>query len=365
MARHLLLLLLLLSACKTETPVETARPVKAVRAIETSAIGNQVSFPGTLRAFQRADLSFRIDGTVISRDITMGQEVKQDEILIRLDPREYELAVDKAKGNVESTQAQLDFADRDYVRMKNIYEKDPGAISQSLLDRKKESFNKLKAELDIAHSELYKAIDNLSYTMLKAPFEGIVAAIYVENHEQVRAKQNAVRVIDATEREMEISVPEKYINELLTGQTLHFKVRLDAFPKYEFSATIKEIGTEASSTTQTYPVTLSLHDVPIEISLLAGMSGKAILPIATKQTKEFKLPKSAIFTDNLNNNFVWVVDPATQTVHKKPVKLVNNGNQDYATVLEGIKTGDWIVIAGTSFLSENQKVKLAEEQARP
>ena len=44
---------------------------------------------------------------------------------------------------------------------------------------------------------------------------------------------------------------------------------------------IKEIGTEASRTTQTYPVTLSLHNVPIELSLLAGMSGKAMLRQST------------------------------------------------------------------------------------
>jgi RND family efflux transporter MFP subunit len=356
-------MLLFLSSCEKEEPTEVIRPVKTLLVREVSSSSNQIIFPGSLRAFKRADLSFRVDGTVVMRDIYVGYKAHKDEILVQLDPREYEIALQKSKGKVESIEAQLNFAERDYERMKKIFERDPGAISASLVDRKKETANQYKAELNIAVSDFDKASDDLSYTSLKAPFDGIVAAIYVENHEQVRAKQMVLRFLDIADREMEINVPEKYINTLLEGKDrLNFEVRLDAFPDYVFTASIKELGTEASSTTQTYPVTLSLQDVPVELALLAGMSGKAFLTQSMEHAANtFSIPKSAIFSENGQTSYVWVIDPNTQTVHKKVIKIDAATKGDSIIVQEGLNPGDRIVIAGTSFLLEGQKVKFDVE----
>lgn len=362
-----LIILILLTACAKEEIKESVRPVKTMLVEEASSIDNQIIFPGSLRALKRADLSFRVDGIIIMRDINVGYRAEKDEILMQLDPREYEISLQKAKGKLESLEAQINFAVKDYARMQKIYERDPGAISESLLDRKKETSNQLKAELTVAQGDVDQAEDNLSYTSLKAPFEGIVAAIYVENHEQVRAKKIVLRYLDIADREMEINVPEKYINALLEAEdTLNFKVRLDAFPNTVLNAVIKEIGTEASSTTQTYPVTLSLQDVPYEISLLAGMNGRAFLARPTENiTNTFTIPKSAIFTDNGRETYVWIVNPNTQTVHKKEVKTDRDNKGNSIIVQEGLTKGDRIVIAGTSFLVEGQQVKLEAEPSKP
>lgn len=352
-------ILLFLSSCEKKEITEIVRPVKTLLVSEVSSSDNQIIFPGILRAFKRADLSFRVDGTVILREIYVGYKAQKDEILVQLDRREYEIALQKSKGKVQSVEAQLNFAERDYERMKKISERDPGAISLSLVDRKNETVNQLKAELIVAESDFDKATDDISYTSLKAPFDGIVAAIYVENHEQVRAKQMVLRFLDLTDREMEINVPEKYINLLLEGKDrFNFEIRLDAFPEKVFNALIKEIGTEASSTTQTYPITLTLQNVPVELSLLAGMSGKAFLNQSIEHAANtFEIPKSAIFSEDGHTTYVWVVDPNTQTVHKKPVKTNDAAKRDSIIVQEGLASGERIVIAGTSFLREGQKVK--------
>lgn len=363
-----ILLVLLSTSCEKEVLPESTRPVKTIQISESSSLENQLIFPGTLRAFKRADLSFRVDGTVSKRAIYVGYKAHRGETLLRLDPRDYKVAVQKAKAKVESVAAQLNFAEGDYDRMKRIFERDPGAISASLLDKRKETVNQLKAEGAMAQSDLDKAADDLSYTYLKAPFDGIIAAIYVENHEQVRAKQTVLRLLDIADREMEINVPEKYIHMLLEGrEQLEFKVRLDAFPQAVFTASIKEIGTEASSTTQTYPVTLTLQRVPDELSLLAGMSGRAFLTQPLQEEKEtyYQVPRSAIFTDHGRATYVWLVNPNTQTVFKKAIEIDASHKGDTVIVREGLQPGDRVVTAGTSFLMEGQHVKVNVEQPKP
>lgn len=366
--RCLFLTLLLLASCeKKEEIIEAIRPVKTLQVSKTSSTDQQIVFPGSLRAFKRADLSFRVDGTVILRDVTVGHKVRKGETLVQLDPREYEIALNKAKGKVESFKSQLLFAEKDYERMKSIFKRDPGAISESLLDRKKETSNQLKAELTIAQGDYEQANDNLSYTSLKAPFDGIIAALYVENYEQVRAKQVVLRLLDVADREMEINVPEKYINALIEGHDqLNFEVQLDAYANKVFDAWIKEIGTEASSSTQTYPVTLGLQNVSPELSLLAGMTGRALLVKPRENVSNtFKIPKSALFTKDGLINYVWVVDPNTQTVHKKAIKIDTSSKENSIIVQEGLESGDTIVIAGTSFLNEGQQVKFEMEPPKP
>lgn len=364
-----LLTLLILSSCeKTTAPQESIRPVKVAEVRLYTESENHLVFPGTLRAYDRADLSFRVDGTVMTRDIYVGQTVKVDDILIQLDPRDYEVALQKAKGKLESFQAQLDFAARDFIRMKNIYDRDPGAISLSYLDRKKESENQLRADLSVARSDVDKAEDDLSYTTLKAPFDGIISAIYVERHEQVHMKQPVVRIIDTTEREMEISVPERHITTFLEGgRNLNVSVYLDAIPNGVIPAKVKEVGTEASRTTQTYPVTLILQNIPPDLVLLSGMSGTATVenPKMPLSKTSLIVPKAALSSVDSTHHFVWVVDPALQTVHKKEVILEKNSlSNDFVIVESGLNVNDLVVIAGTSFLSEGQKVKPIQDSEK-
>lgn len=91
--RSWFLTLLLLCSCEKKETAEVLRPVKTLLVSKISSSDNQVIFPGTLRAFKRADLSFRVDGTVIIRDIYVGHRASKDETLIQLDPREYESAL--------------------------------------------------------------------------------------------------------------------------------------------------------------------------------------------------------------------------------------------------------------------------------
>jgi RND family efflux transporter MFP subunit len=196
---------------------------------------------------------------------------------------------------------------------------------------------------------------------LKAPFDGIITATYVENYEDVKAKQPIVRLIDNSRIEMIVSIPEVLIShaDYLKEAGKVFRVRFDSFPGREIEAQIKEVGKEASRTTRTYPVTL-IMDQPEDIKILPGMAGNAastISPPGIQGRLQTVIPETAVFSPEENKTFVWIIDEKSKKVNKREVKtgdLMDSG----ITIREGIEPGEWIATAGVHYLKEGQEVRI-------
>ena len=359
-----LCLSLLVGGCQKSEPPPPVRPARAMELKEEEVVRLH-SFPGRTRAVHRVNLSFRVSGPLIERTSKVGDEVKKGALLARIDPRDFEVKLDNAEGKLEQAKAQLRFAESDYQRAQNIYKKDPGAISESFLDQKKEEVGQLLGEVKSLAASVEAAEDELSYAYLLSPYDGMVVATYVQNFEYVKAKQPILRLLNNSQVEMVIDVPESLISEIPNVQEIN--VEFDAFPGRKFPAEVKEIGTEASVTTRTYPVTL-IVDQPEDATILAGMAGQAVL--ISKQAPGFSeegflLPTTAIFTDNARDKtFVWIINPETQEVSVREVetgKLTAQG----ILVTKGLTEEEWVVTAGVYSLHEGQKVVILPVKLGP
>lgn len=353
----LVILFFTLSSCKEEQHSIPVRPVRAMEIQEVSYAGMRV-FPGRTRALSRANLSFRVSGPLIERSGFVGDRMKKGNIVARIDPRDFEASLASAKGDLEKTEARLRFAESDYERAETVWKEDPGAISVSYLDQKREERNQLKGSLKAMQAKVKSDQDALSDTYLRAPFEGVIVATYVQNFEYVRAEQPILRLLDLTEVEMMIDVPESLIQQV--PLTDSFIVRFDAIRGREFKATVKEIGTEASAATRTFPVTLIMHQ-PEDVTILAGMAGEAQLDpssIPEKERKKIIVPPAAVFSDEkIEQSFVWILNQEKDSVKRREVEI--GPLTSHGLIIEkGVALGDWIVTSGVNYLSEGQKVEL-------
>jgi RND family efflux transporter MFP subunit len=204
---------------------------------------------------------------------------------------------------------------------------------------------------------------------VQSPFAGTLAAIYVENHEQIRAKQVVMRLLDTTKMEIIIDIPEDRISyaQYVKG----FTVRFDAFPDREIPAEILEISNEASLATRTFPVTL-IMDNPPDANIKPGMAGEAIgtleLPPELQETGYVVPPaavvrESAAQEDGSYGSYVWVIDEQSGTVSKRvvvPGRLTPHG----LLIHEGLKQGEWVAVAGAHYLREGQKVMILDAGAK-
>jgi len=220
-----------------------------------------------------------------------------------------------------------------------------------------------RAEIKALEAAVANAKNQLDYAVLKAPFDGKVAARYVDNFQTVQAKQTIVRLLDVSKIEVTIQVPESLI--ALVPRVKKARCLFDALPGKEFVGQITKIGSEASQTTRTYPVTVAV-DQPEEAQILPGMAATVSRHPEDKEeaaAPDLIVPPSAVFTAEAGQgSYVWVVGADKKVARKavKTGKLTPVG----LVVTEGLKPGDLVVTAGVNSLREGQEVKLLEEGSR-
>lgn len=329
------------SGCqKQETAPDPRRPVRTVRVADTDQIGGRV-FPGRAEAVRSVDVAFEVPGLMIERPVFIGDKVEKGQLLAKLDPRDFENDLQAAQARHKRTQT--------YLSRVAQAAKTNAVSQQDLTDA--------EAQADASDADVKLKQKALADTEIFAPFDGSVAATYLESFQNVRSKQVVVRVLDLSTIELRIDVPEKLISYVPLIENI--QVTFDAFPGKIVPSEIKEIGTEASSTTRTFPVTLIMEQ-PEGFTILPGMTGQARGWPERDPAAEINLqvPGSALFETD-GEEFVWVVSESDMTVHRRRVSTT--GISVEGVTLEGLEPDEIVVTAGVHFLSEGQEIRLLDE----
>jgi RND family efflux transporter MFP subunit len=340
-----MLVSIFITGCGKEAPREIIRPVRAIKVGDPTKFTGR-PFPGRAEAYAEVNLGFEVSGTILERLVDKGDKIKKNQLLARLDPRDFEDAIKVAIAEMERDKAYQD-------RIAKALE--TGAVAeQDLTDA--------DARLDQAIAIVNIKKKALEDSHLYAPFDGVVAWKFKEAAQRVEENESVLRVLDIAKIKFTIDIPETLISRAPDMED--FIITFDAFPDREVHAKIKEIGTEASAATRTYPVTLvfdELEDIKI-LPGMAGMAQRADLIESDASDPAFKIPVSAIFTTDNKRSFVWAIDTSTMTAKKHEVNI-GNLFEDGILARE-LKKGMWIATAGVHTLREGQEVKIMEARKR-
>jgi RND family efflux transporter MFP subunit len=333
------------AGCGEEPPAEEPlRPVLSVRVGDPEDISGR-RFVGQARAAQEVDAAFEVAGRLIERPVDVGSQVRTGDLLARLDPRDFEADLAAARANEAKSRA-------DFARAVALFEGE--VISEAELEA-------ARRRLEVVEAELRKAEKANEETRLVASFDGEVAATYVENFQNVRAKEPVIRLIDTSRIEMVIDLPAGVIGSV--PYVKWAKVRFDIFPDHEIEAEIREVGSEASATTRTYPVTLILTP-PDGVDIKPGMSGVAWAEVEFPDdiaSAGVEVPISALFSRHdaePDRSFVWVIDEDSLTVSAREVESIDASARGVR--VRGLEERERIAVAGVHSLREGMKVRLLE-----
>ena len=346
------LTLSLLTACGEEEEVakEVVRPVRAIQVADAERL-HQSWFSGRAKATQEINLSFRVSGQLIERPVDIGTEVDEGQVVARIDPSTFQADLDQIDANVARARATLKNAEAQLQRQTILTEK--GHQAEAALDQYIAAESEARAAVAAQQATSRRARLDLEFTTLKAPFAGTVVQTYVENFQDVREKQPIIRLVDDSRIEMEVNIPESLI--YVIPEVTNVVAIFDAFPDLVVPAEIKEIGTEASETTRTYPVTL-IMDQPRDAKILPGMAGRASGKGTEDTTDQIVVPSSSIFSaEDASKSFVWVIDEGSNTVSRREVSVGSLDNRGIK-VVAGLSAGEWIAISGVNRLRDGQAV---------
>ena len=133
---------------------------------------------GSVQAFNTVSLKTRIDGQITQVNFQEGQEVKQGELLIQIDPRPYQVALEQAQANLQRDEAQLTNAKVQYERMKALYA--GGVIAKQDLDTQEASFGQYEGTIAADKAAIDNAKLNLVYTRITSPINGRIGLRQVD-----------------------------------------------------------------------------------------------------------------------------------------------------------------------------------------
>ena len=317
-----------------------ARPVKLITIAGGEATRIR-QYPAVVEAAQTSDLAFQVGGVISELNVTEARRLAVGDVIARLDARDFE-------NKLAQAQAQFDHAESEYQRAQNLIKED--AISQSVLEQR-------KSQRDFNQAALKAAEKTMDDAVLRAPFAGIIAEVYAENYENIKAQETVVRMFATEELLAVINVPSSDI--LNTRQTkiislnLRFSSSGDSIP-----AAYKEAVLDPDSATQTYRVKFSFAPPP-QLNVLPGMNAELTAKVRINELSgDIAVPLAAVLSDG-EGQFVWLVNSETMQVTKRRI-TVKNGVGEFLSVAEGLDFGDTIVGAGASFLSEGMTVRAWE-----
>jgi RND family efflux transporter MFP subunit len=251
----------------------------------------------------------------------------------------------------------------DYERAETAYriaQEDHRAALQILEQgtiARQEDIEGQEAQVRVLEGRLVEASIQLEDATLRAPYDGVIARRFVEERQNIRAKEPVVQFQDVDEVDIALDVPETImIADIRSADMVQMVATFSGAPGLEFPVRLKEVAQVADPVTQTFQVRVAMRSPP-DVNLLPGMTASVALTYRRARILEDRIlvPISAVFKDAMGEEVAWVIEP-DQTVARRPVKL-GEATGGQIEIVEGLQPGDRIAVAGVTFLRQGMKVR--------
>ncbi|WP_153115566.1 efflux RND transporter periplasmic adaptor subunit [Rhodocyclus tenuis] len=297
---------------------------------------------GRAEAYESVTLKSRLDGQVAAVSYSEGQHVRQGDVLLRLDPADFQARLQQAEANLARDEAQLAKARADVQRYVALNGR--GFVSEEKVNevRTAEAAAQASLRADQAAAELARL--QVSYTTIRAPFAGVVGARLVFPGTAVKTNDTALAVVNRVRPlYVTFSVPEKHLRKLraaLAAGPLPASVTLPGNKEERFEALIGFIDNAVDATTGTIQVKARLDNQ--DEKLTPGQFLNVALALDTL-TASVVVPVEAV-QQGPEGNFLYAVRQDNSVEVRKIEVLANY--RGLAAIGKGVADGETVVTDG-------------------
>ena len=346
---------LAVASCNSEEKAPPP-PVRLVRTVtvEPPRQAPDLTFTGHVEAQDQAALAFRIGGRLAERLVGVGANVREGEVVARLDP-ENEL------NDLRSTQAALAAAQGDLRKAENQFQRQSHLLerhitTQADFDAARQGLTAARAQVEAAQARVRSAEDLVGFTTLKADAPGVVTRVGAEPAEVVAAGRMIVQLARRDGRDAVFEIPADLVRRLVPGMPV--RVALSGEAGAEATGRVREIAPQADPVTRTFRIRVGLTDPAPSFRLGAAVSGA----VRAEGAGGIAIPATALTRQDQKVG-AWVVDPKTLTVSLRRLEVAD-ADPAAASIAKGLQVGDIVVTAGAGLLREGQKVRLIGAEPR-
>lgn len=268
-------------------------PKYTTAAVTRGSLKSTVSATGTLQAVRTVQVGTQVSGQVAQIYVDFNDHVKKGQLLARIDPTLQQQAVADAQAQLERAQAQLTQAQDDYSRNKQLY--DARVLTAVEFETSKSNFAVQQAAVKSAQIALDRAKQNLSYTSIYSPIDGVIVERNVDVGQTVAASLSAPQLFlianDLSEMQILASVDESDIGQIKDEQPVQFTVQ--SYPNQQFTGTVKQVRLQSTTTDNVVNYTAVVSVRNDGGKLLPGMTATVAFTTASA-TDVLTVPNAAL-----------------------------------------------------------------------
>jgi multidrug efflux system membrane fusion protein len=311
---------------------------------------------GTVQAFNTIAIKSRVDGTIVAVAFTEGQEVEAGAVLLQIDPRPYQAALNQAKAAKAKDTAQLESAQLDFERSGKLLSR--GFQTQQIYDQQKATVGQLKAAIEGDQATIETAELNLEYTNVRAPISGRLGARLVDIGNMVRAGDATPLVMMTQVRPVFVTftLPQQNFEDVRDRQIkapLPVKAYTSDDTRELASGRLTLIDNAIDALTGTIRLKAQFDNA--DERLWPGQFVNVRVVLDTRRAVP-TIPAQAV-QDGPDSPIIYVVRP-DDTVTRKAIEVaaVQDG---VAVVTRGLAPGERVVVNGQFRLTEGARVNAA------
>jgi multidrug efflux system membrane fusion protein len=358
--------------------VDTAKPASVQRReaaipVQTTVVAPQAvqitrTALGTVSAWNTATITPQVSGQIIDLPFKEGGLVHVGDVLVRIDPRPFQAALDQAKAKKAQDDANLAAAQKNLARDQALLTKG-GFATQQTVDNEQAQVDADKASIEGDLAAIETAQLNLDHATIKAPFTGVVGLRSVDIGNVVTTASNIVTITETEPIAVAFTLPQADLNEIqaAAAEGKPPVLAFDQDAKTQLArGSLEVINNEVDSTSGTIKLKSRFDNKDHKLWPGAFVQ----VQVVTKIEPNAIVAASQAVQRGPGGPYVWLVSP-DQTVHLQPVQI--GQIQDDRTVIDnGLSAGDRIVVSGQYRLTQGTRVsetdpaKIAQAQgSRP
>ena len=318
-----------------------------VQPVVVSSVTRESRFTAITQPYSQALLSFTVPGKIISRPVQVGDRVQAQQLLARLAFEEFDNAVDLAEAAAAELTVQLNQAERDHLRFLRL--SSDNVVEARQAEQATASLEQLQAALSGTRVQLTEALRRRNESQLRAPFSGIVTAVYLDSGEWADPGRPVLELQDDHRVKLEVEVPENIIISLEPGQNVH--ATLPFAGNVRVNGMISHLARAAGGSGRLFPVIVQFDSAS---GLVPGMTAELFIDV--ESSPAFEVPLSAVINPGGARPSLFIL---TSGQVREVLVGLEGFRADKVIVTGDIAQGDLVVVHGQTILTDGQSLDVA------